>query len=813
MEKVSECVKQGEAEVGKQSLMEDSAADSVRETTDEEGREQITEYKRTEVWQESEKCDSDNGGGIVSSARSSSISSNSNSNIDSGSDRKSYQLNPTDKKMRKDQLKLRLGARGKKRDITEKRDIIVKGRSQQTKTLVQAENSGPERAGGGTKRIGDAKMEGSSTVGSRLSDFFGLFSGESENGEGVGTETETETGGSPIKPAEEFNESRRLKRLTTKGREEKSLNDELKLFQIAMMAQSGRTSEDDEEVYERQRIKRIKAMLHMISMVADEYGRSIKPAVFVPVVERASKDKSYEVRRSAAKAVGALSSVVSRELAYDILYPVFVSLVQDENWRVRRVAACDGLPGLASVLSPPMSIVEVGKVEKTASTFPWPFLGLKKSGWATGGKEAVVEPKIQVPINRIRSEEPVADENNEKQNMSGWLLGKRWSGKVNPVQNDSSGGIQPRLVGANSSDTKYVGEKKWIQLIERLTSSKESNERVKMAVFEGIGKLFIAFANAPKLRDFLIVLVNQHVTKAANAYEAQRASNVSIMTLDLDSDGGDQDDEDEGGYGDGAFGELIGNVIDLSEFSNMDSSIDSTSNQGLSIPRNVDGIWIPSKSSGGPGNLSLSHRSSSVNILSGESHRNSSILFHVAYNFPAILQAVGSHMWDRLRDTYNFLVKVEDFTVRRTLACSLHVIARILSTPTLSEYQSIDLPLFAASGGMATKKVQDDIAIEASRARVVVSEPTFYNTREGDLVDGATGHSGNNNTDQLEQVFCLFLLEVDEVKMYLLKNLAETLRCFDTTVGCGVRVKLWQRSWLSCATCFHHTCWSISYFL
>ncbi|KAJ2655343.1 hypothetical protein IWW48_005574 [Coemansia sp. RSA 1200] len=106
---------------------------------------------------------------------------------------------------------------------------------------------------------------------------------------------------------------------------------------------------DDEARVEQTRRKLL--MLHMIHLVAAEFGAKMRPAVLVPVVERAAKDPAFEVRRDAAAVLGSLAKAVSGDLAIDVLFPCFQRLAQDSIWQVRQSAARHALPGLALVLA------------------------------------------------------------------------------------------------------------------------------------------------------------------------------------------------------------------------------------------------------------------------------------------------------------------------------------------------------------------------------------------------------------------------------------------------------------------------------
>lgn len=56
-----------------------------------------------------------------------------------------------------------------------------------------------------------------------------------------------------------------------------------------------------------------------------------------------------------------------------------------------------------------------------------------------------------------------------------------------------------------------------------------------------------------------------------------------------------------------------------------------------------------------------------------------------AYSFPAVLQAVGPERWPKVREAYGYLLKDMQWRVRRTLAYSVHEVARILGTKTTEE--------------------------------------------------------------------------------------------------------------------------------
>ena len=60
------------------------------------------------------------------------------------------------------------------------------------------------------------------------------------------------------------------------------------------------------------------------------------------------------------------------------------------------------------------------------------------------------------------------------------------------------------------------------------------------------------------------------------------------------------------------------------------------------------------------------------------------ILYHCAFNFPAVLLTLGKQSWPELKDIYKTLAIDHRIKVRKTLAYSLFEIAKILG-PELAE--------------------------------------------------------------------------------------------------------------------------------
>lgn len=67
---------------------------------------------------------------------------------------------------------------------------------------------------------------------------------------------------------------------------------------------------------------------------------------------------------------------------------------------------------------------------------------------------------------------------------------------------------------------------------------------------------------------------------------------------------------------------------------------------------------------------------------------DSNLSYQCAFSFPAVVQAVGAARWPELSGAFNLLIKDIQWKIRRTLAFSLHEIAKILG-PQLTETQLV----------------------------------------------------------------------------------------------------------------------------
>ncbi|KAJ2347058.1 hypothetical protein GGF43_004845 [Coemansia sp. RSA 2618] len=254
---------------------------------------------------------------------------------------------------------------------------------------------------------------------------------------------------------------------------------------------------------------------------------------------------------------------------------------------------------------------------------------------------------------------------------------------------------------------RSVQDRQWLQLVDRLASSREPSLHVRAAVFESIGKLTLALVDCPRSRDALIALVVNDVQRAHNDGGAGRfgrfGSSSSLQSMD-------DDDEDSG---DG----------DLDEAAAAEASA-----VRMRLMSDVPGAPAASGLRGG----------SKARAPRAVGH---DVLYQSAFNFPALLAALGAQGWDRLRDVYLQLSKAEHYDARQTLACSLHEVARILA--------SNNAYTLAASARLASNRIS------------------------------ANGvHSANpmsSYSADLEGVLCLFLIDGAEIKMGVLGHLGDTL--------------------------------------
>ena len=66
------------------------------------------------------------------------------------------------------------------------------------------------------------------------------------------------------------------------------------------------------------------------------------------------------------------------------------------------------------------------------------------------------------------------------------------------------------------------------------------------------------------------------------------------------------------------------------------------------------------------------------------------MLYHCAYNFPAVLLTLGAQSWPKLKNLHEKLVRDSRLKVRKTLAYSLFELAKILG-PQMTESELLPL--------------------------------------------------------------------------------------------------------------------------
>ncbi|KAJ2078563.1 hypothetical protein H4R24_004387 [Coemansia sp. RSA 988] len=428
-------------------------------------------------------------------------------------------------------------------------------------------------------------------------------------------------------------------------------------------------------------------MLHMIHLVAFEYGVDIRPAVFVPVVERSTKDRTFEVRRDAAAVLGSLAKAVSTDLALDVLFQCFLQLVQDPIWQVRQSAARHALPGLALVLAtrssrPPSTSLQMADSERKFSL------------------QHFAQPDVDSTASH-----PHALEHLKQQ-----LIAEA-AGSGDPLS----------AFTYRNQPSRSVSDRQWLQLVDRLASTREPSHHVRAAVFESIGKLTLALVDCPRARDALILYVVNDVQRAHSDQGGGGfglfGSNTSLQSLEEDDYDEEPDEETAA-----AEEEAAVMMRALNE-------VHGTPLQSAGAKRGAkDGL--PAVAQRMPAKPRGPHRAVGRDIL-----------YHSAFNFPALLAALGPQGWDRLRDVYMQLSKTEHYEARQTLACSLHEVARILAANTAFS--------LAASARLASNR------ISANGAQS--SNPM-------------SSHSAD-----LESVLCLFLIDGVEIKMGALGHLGDTL--------------------------------------
>lgn len=70
---------------------------------------------------------------------------------------------------------------------------------------------------------------------------------------------------------------------------------------------------------------------------------------------------------------------------------------------------------------------------------------------------------------------------------------------------------------------------------------------------------------------------------------------------------------------------------------------------------------------------------------SGDAAVDNEIRLYCAYSLPGVVSTVGPQAWDDVREAFQLLVRDVQWNIRRTLAFSLHELARVLQDPARVE--------------------------------------------------------------------------------------------------------------------------------
>ena len=61
-----------------------------------------------------------------------------------------------------------------------------------------------------------------------------------------------------------------------------------------------------------------------------------------------------------------------------------------------------------------------------------------------------------------------------------------------------------------------------------------------------------------------------------------------------------------------------------------------------------------------------------------EASSNKDVCYHASFNFPAFVLVFGPDEWPRFQSLYHKLTKINDPRIKKSLAASIHELARIL---------------------------------------------------------------------------------------------------------------------------------------
>lgn len=98
---------------------------------------------------------------------------------------------------------------------------------------------------------------------------------------------------------------------------------------------------------------------------------------------------------------------------------------------------------------------------------------------------------------------------------------------------------------------------------------------------------------------------------------------------------------------------------------------------------------------------------------------DSDTTYYAAYSFPAVVLTLGNSRWSELRNVYAALTKDLQWKVRRTLAYSVHEVAKILGTELTEKYLQSAFNMFLGD----IDQVREGVVAEMAQFLSVLSEP------------------------------------------------------------------------------------------
>jgi len=77
-------------------------------------------------------------------------------------------------------------------------------------------------------------------------------------------------------------------------------------------------------------------------------------------------------------------------------------------------------------------------------------------------------------------------------------------------------------------------------------------------------------------------------------------------------------------------------------------------------------------------------------VSTTDNSSNKDVCYYSSYNFPAFVYTLGRERWDDFKKIYHKLAKFNDGRIKKTLACSIHELARILG-PEITELDLVPI--------------------------------------------------------------------------------------------------------------------------